>query len=243
MLELIKVKTSTGGKKVVSARELHEFLGAKTEFKDWMPRMLEYGFTDKIDFSSFLSESTGGRPSIDYILSIDCAKEIAMIQRTDKGKQARLYFIECEKIAKQIKPLVLPTRLEYAQLLLNAETEKEVLQLQNDLQAAEITKTAPLVKYSKEVLQSTTGIRTTLIAKEFGMSAIAFNDKLCKMSIQYKQNGTWVLFAKYQNLGYTQTVTTPINTSDGPKTVLLTVWTETGRLFIHNLFNEKLKTA
>lgn len=97
MNELINIKTSETGEPSVSGRELHEFLGVKTLYKDWFPRMVEYGFTEGKDFSSFLSESTGGRPSTEHLLTIDMAKEIAMIQRTDRGKQARQYFIQVEK--------------------------------------------------------------------------------------------------------------------------------------------------
>nr|WP_233788931.1 antA/AntB antirepressor family protein [Chryseobacterium scophthalmum] len=98
MKTLINI-TQQNGKRAVSARELHQFLEVKTDFKDWMPRMLEYGFEEGLDFSSFLSESKGGRPAKDYVLTIDTAKEIAMIQRTPKGKEARQYFIEMEKVA------------------------------------------------------------------------------------------------------------------------------------------------
>ena len=97
MNELINIKTTETGEPSVSGRELHEFLGVKTLYKDWFPRMVEYGFTEGKDFSSFLSESTGGRPSIDHLLTIDTAKELAMIQRTERGKQARQYFIQVEK--------------------------------------------------------------------------------------------------------------------------------------------------
>ena len=97
MNELINIKTSETGEPSVSGRELHEFLGVKTLYKDWFPRMVEYGFTEGKDFSSFLSESTGGRPSTEHLLTIDMAKEIAMIQRTERGKQARQYFIQVEK--------------------------------------------------------------------------------------------------------------------------------------------------
>ena len=97
MNELIKITTNEVGEPTVLGRELHEFLGVKTLYKDWFPRMVEYGFTEGKDFSSFLSESTGGRPSTDHFLTIDMAKEICMIQRTEVGKQARQYFIQVEK--------------------------------------------------------------------------------------------------------------------------------------------------
>lgn len=81
----------------VSARELHEFLEVKTAYKDWFPRMCEYGFTEGQDFCSFLSESTGGRPGQDAALTIPMAKEICMLQRNEKGKIARRYFLELEQ--------------------------------------------------------------------------------------------------------------------------------------------------
>jgi anti-repressor protein len=92
MNDLIKINYSKE-EPTVSARELHQLLEVGAYFKDWFPRMCEYGFTQGIDFSSILSQSTGGRPSTDYYITIPMAKELCMIQRTEKGKQARKYFI------------------------------------------------------------------------------------------------------------------------------------------------------
>ena len=83
MTELIKITTNDEGKQLVSARELHEGLEIKTRFNDWVNRMIEYGFEEGIDFSSFLSESTGGRPSKDYIITIDMAKELCMVENNE----------------------------------------------------------------------------------------------------------------------------------------------------------------
>lgn len=96
MNELIKI-TYNNDRPAVSARDLHDFLEVKTAYKDWFPRMCEYGFTEGEDFCSFLSESTGGRPAQDAVLTIDMAKELCMIQRNEKGKQARQYFLQIEK--------------------------------------------------------------------------------------------------------------------------------------------------
>lgn len=63
-------------------------------------RIADYGFEDGKDFCSFLSESSGGRPSKEYHLSLDMAKELSMVERNEKGKQARQYFIVCERRAK-----------------------------------------------------------------------------------------------------------------------------------------------
>ena len=96
MNEIIKVNYEND-RPTVLARELHDFLEVKTAFKDWFPRMCEYGFSEGIDFSSFLSESSGGRPAQDAQLTIEMAKEICMLQRNERGKQARQYFIQLEK--------------------------------------------------------------------------------------------------------------------------------------------------
>lgn len=94
--ELIKVDYS-GNKPAVSARELHEFLEVETPFNKWFPRMCEYGFSDGEDFQTFLSESTGGRRGQDAAITIDMAKEICMLQRNEKGKMARQYFLQLER--------------------------------------------------------------------------------------------------------------------------------------------------
>ena len=96
MNELIKVDYSTD-RPTVSARELHEFLEVETPYHKWFPRMADYGFLEGQDFWTFLSESTGGRPAQDAQLTIEMAKEICMLQRNERGKQARQYFIQLEK--------------------------------------------------------------------------------------------------------------------------------------------------
>jgi anti-repressor protein len=98
-MEIIKINLRNG-EQVCSARELHDFLEVKEDFTDWCKRMFEYGFEQHRDFTRIFGKSTGGRPSTDYALSLDCAKEFSMLQRTEKGKQARQYFIACEKAAK-----------------------------------------------------------------------------------------------------------------------------------------------
>lgn len=101
MKELIPIKEENG-KKAVSAKDLHQFVDAETRFDIWIKRMLEYGFTENADFQCLIKNvqmPNGGFKSVldDYALTIDCAKEISMLQRNEKGKQARQYFIEVEK--------------------------------------------------------------------------------------------------------------------------------------------------
>ncbi|MBF0568913.1 MAG: antA/AntB antirepressor family protein [Nitrospirae bacterium] len=84
-------------KQTVDARRLHGFLEAKTESKNWIVRRInDFGFEEEKDFRSFLTESTGGRPTKEYAITLDMSKELSMVERNAKGKQARQYFIECE---------------------------------------------------------------------------------------------------------------------------------------------------
>ena len=101
--ELIKVNKENN---TVSARELHEFLEIGTRFDKWFRRMCEYGFNENDDFIRVAQKcpTLGGiQTIIDYAITLDMAKEISMIQRTKKGKQARQYFIQCEKFIQDSK--------------------------------------------------------------------------------------------------------------------------------------------
>lgn len=111
-MELIKI-TEQNGERAVNARELHQFLEVETRFNDWISRRIEeYQFIEKQDFEVLLKNeknSNGGRPLKEYIISIDMAKELSMVERNEKGKLARLYFIEMEKKAKEPQQRLLPT--------------------------------------------------------------------------------------------------------------------------------------
>ncbi|AMA48091.1 antA/AntB antirepressor family protein [Flavobacterium covae] len=104
MQQLIKI-TENNGNRAVSARELYEFLEVETQFTKWCTRMFDYGFEENIDFILVKNDQNKVSKSnpIDYALTIDTAKEISMLQRTEKGKQARRYFIEMEKVATNQK--------------------------------------------------------------------------------------------------------------------------------------------
>ena len=165
MSDLIKITTNEEGKQLVSARELHDFLEIKTDFRKWFPRMCEYGFEENIDYTPVkfvhpmnLQECT------DYAISIDMAKELSMIQRTEKGKQARLYFIECEKKLKTIdnkaqllldiynggeKAIAASKKLhEIEAAPIKAELKEANIQLQKDKQWWSIKRTAIMTNTS-----------------------------------------------------------------------------------------------
>lgn len=125
MNEIIKVDADT---QTISARELHERLNIGTRFNDWFPRMCEYGFIEDEDFYSKMSKTeNGGRPSVEYDISIDMAKQICMIQRTPEGKACRQYLIDLEK-AWNTPEQVMARALRIANnTIANLKTDKERL--------------------------------------------------------------------------------------------------------------------
>lgn len=131
--ELIKITTNEEGKKLVSARELHEFLGLQKRFSAWIEQYIkkdnEYLFIEGEDFTSVLTSTVvnnGAKRELqDYAITINMAKEISMVTKNDKGKQARKYFIECEKQLKQSQQPQLPqTYLEALKSLVASEEER-----------------------------------------------------------------------------------------------------------------------
>ena len=99
MNELIKINYDSENP-TVSGREVHEFLEIKTPYHIWFSRATDYGFVENVDFIGFeqkCSKPQGGRPSIDHALMLDMAKELCMLEKNERGKQARQYFISIEK--------------------------------------------------------------------------------------------------------------------------------------------------
>ena len=157
-------------KPTVSGRELHEKLGIKTAYKDWFPRMCEYGFTEGEDFCSFLSGSTGGRPATEHQLTIEMAKQICMIQRTEIGKQYREYFIELEK--KWNSPeLVMARALKMA----NQQIERVTAQLETV--NAKLEEAKPKIVFADAVSASKTSILIGDLAKIIRQNGVEIGQK------------------------------------------------------------------
>ena len=133
MSDLIPIQDQGDGVQAVMGRDLHKFLEVDTEYRHWFPRMVEYGFVAGQDFTVKNDRNpNGGRPALNHIITLDMAKEISMIQRTDKGKQARQYFIECERRARSPKiDASQITRMELIQIAMNAEQERLALDAKN----------------------------------------------------------------------------------------------------------------
>lgn len=236
MTNLIKINFESEDRPTVSGRELHDALEVKTAYKDWFPRMCEYGFEEGKDFSSFLSESTGGRPSTDHILTLDMAKEICMIQRTAKGKEFRKYFIEVEK--NRNDPVMVLGRAYKVLERKNNELQEKNLEFENTIavQSQQLVEMKPKASYYDVVLNAKNLLSTTKIAKDYGKSAVWLNNYLHEKKAQYKQGDIWLLYQKYAQQGYTSTKTSICNGSDGTEHAKVhTYWTQKGRLFIYDL--------
>ena len=127
MNQLIKITQNENNESVVSGRELHKFLEVKTRYSIWFDRMVEYGFAENIDYVALVQKRTTAQGNqteyIDHALKLDMAKEISMIQRTAKGKEARQYFIQVEKEFKKQQLQIPTTQRELVQLALSANEE------------------------------------------------------------------------------------------------------------------------
>ena len=235
MNELIKINYDSE-RPTVSGRDLHEALKVKTAYKDWFPRMCEYGFIEGTDFCSFLSESTGGRPAMDHQLTINMAKEICMIQRNEKGKMFRQYFIQVEE--KWNSPeAVMARALQFAnnQLEKLKSSNQELVEViaAKDQQIAEMQ---PKASYYDLVLNCKDLVSISVIAKDYGWSARRMNNYLHEKKVQYKKGKIWLLYQKYAEKGYTSTKTQTYAGNDGNMhTSVHTYWTQAGRLFIYDL--------
>lgn len=154
MNQLINITQNENNDQVVSGRELHEFLEVKTPYHIWFERMTEYGFTENVDFIGFEQKSSklGGRPSQDHALKLDMAKEISMIQRTAKGKEARQYFIQVEKEYKQQQQVPLTLDQQIAAIATGYGSVKEELVEVKD-QVADLTNRFGLPSNKAKVLQ------------------------------------------------------------------------------------------
>lgn len=232
MNELIKINEENK----VDGRELHEFLQVNTPYHIWIERMIDYGFTENEDFTTVnknVRRADGTlMPQIqkEHLMTISMAKEICMIQRNERGKQARLYFIECEKRLKALNP---PLSLgeQMAQGLLAAKKLLDQTKLELTQAKQLVHELQPKATYYDLVLQNKSLLSVTKIAKDYGKSAIWLNTKLHEYGIQFKQGDQWFLYQRYAQNGYTQSDTHVI---DDTHSRMNTKWTQKGRLFIYD---------
>ena len=240
MNELIHVAFENYERPTISGRELHEFLGVNTPYKQWLDRMVEYGFTEGEDFCTILCESTGGRPSTDHQLTIEMAKELCMLQRNERGKQARQYFIQLEQDWNSPEK-VMARALDIAhKQLTELRTENTALLAENEMQRQAIADFEPVRQYVDTILSSKDAVAITQIAADYGMSARQLNKILHEAGVQHKINDQWILYKKHMGKGLTVSRTIHFKRSDGrADTKINTCWTQKGRMMIHNLLTER----
>ncbi|AYB38519.1 antA/AntB antirepressor family protein [Brevibacillus laterosporus] len=197
-MELIKINQTERGM-TVDARELYEFVNVATPFHKWIERRIEtYGFQNERDFWTFLSESTGGRPSTEYELSIGMAKELCMVENNEKGSQARKYFIECERRLKSLVPTTkgfleekVSVHFSIAERLEKVSGVKKGIAIACALQSIEKETGIDTREYVK-LLPAAEHEVGRMTATELGMQvggkrAVEINKRLFELGLQYQR--------------------------------------------------------
>lgn len=194
MNELIKITTNEKGEQLVSARELYRGLGlARTKWTPWYEKNIKNNefFLENVDWTEVSLEVTGNKTT-DFAITLDFAKHIAMMARTEKSHEFRNYFIECEKKLREVAitpSYAIEDPIERAKAWIKEQEEKRELEERN-----------------KRLIHANKTYTATELSKELGFtSAQALNKDLEEKKIQYKVNGTWVLCARYSDKGYTST--------------------------------------
>lgn len=232
MNELIKIN---GDK--VDGRELYEFLQIKTDYTHWFERMCEYGFTEGIDYLTKMtdrSDGKAGKPKINHDLTISMAKELCMIQRTDLGKQARLYFIECERRLKESKAPALPdfTNPVIAARAWADEVEKK------QLAEAKVKELEPKADFYDAVADSETLFSMADTAKVLDMGI--GRNKLFEF-LRYKKilQGDNIPYQKYVTAGYFKVVEGKYEVNENVVVTKTTYVKQKGIDYIRKLLSKK----
>lgn len=234
MNALLEIKVDENQEQVISGRELHMFLGIETPYTKWFERMLQYGFENGRDYTdknvSVLSEKREREyTQLDHLMKIDMAKELCMLARNEKGKQARQYFLEVEREWNSPEKVM-------ARALNIANNTINNLKLENSMQKQMIAEFKPVKEYVDTILSSTDTVTVTQIAADYGLSARALNKILWEEHLIHNVNGQWILYKRWMNKGFTKSETINVPRADGSsKVVMNTKWTQKGRLKIHEI--------
>lgn len=244
--ELIKITTTEDGKQLVSAKELYLGLGLnKSNWSRWYVTNIQKNefFDESVDWTGVRHDDEANE-TMDFAITIEMAKHLAMMAKTKKSHEYRNYFLSCEKeLKQQLQQPQLPTDyLSALKALVASEEEKQKLKANNDKLLIEnndqktlIEELQPKANYSDTVLRSPSLVTVTQIAKDYGMSAVAFNKLLKDLGIQFKRGGQWFLTFKYHANGWTQSETFVKCNGDSK---LSTKWTQAGRLGLYNILKD-----
>lgn len=220
MNEIIKISYENDTP-VVSARELHEFLEVGTDFRHWFPRMCEYGFSEIENYTPVIFDHPlNGQPTTDYAITVDMAKELCMLQRNDRGKQARTYFVQLEKAWNSPEAVM-------ARAIKMAEKQINTLQLQIEDQR-------PLVEFANTVAKSCDNILMRDMAKLLCDEHVIIGEKrlyklLRKHDVLMSSNDPYQSFV---DRGYFVVKETPYNTPYGEELNRTTLVTPKGQIWL-----------
>lgn len=232
-----------GNEPTVSARELYKSLEISKRFSAWFETNSQ-GFIENEDYRGVYlkvrGNQHGGEQEIqDYSLSVDMAKHICLMSRTEKGKECRQYLIDLEK-AWNTPEQVFARALKMAdQTIAKLKGSVETLTAEVSVKNQIIGELKPKADYYDEILKNPGLVTITQIAKDYGMSGKKMNGILHDLGIQYKQSGQWLLYDKYSKNGYTHSETVDIVRLDGRRDVKMnTKWKQKGRIFLYNMLKE-----
>lgn len=236
MKDLIKVQVKND-QQLVSARELYKGLGLKGRFSRWFKTNSEL-FTENKDFyectlGTVVKSGNGTlRRYDDYIISIEMAKQLAMMARTERSKQYREYFLDLERKWNSPQEIV---KRGYA-ILQNENTQ---LKLENKNLGIQLEEANRRASYLDVILGVKNAITVTQIAFDYGYSAKKFNKLLEKFRIQHKVHGQWILYKVYMGKNYTSTHMDHWTDKAGrPQATPRTLWTQKGRKMIYDVLKE-----
>ena len=199
LFTLVNRPVAGQAQQTVNARELHTFLENRDMFANWIKdRIEQYGFVENQDFVRYLENSKkplGGRPSIEYALSLDMAKELSMVERNAQGKQARQYFIDCEK---RLSGSLIPQTFSEA-LRLAADLAER-----NQQQAAQIAELAPKAEALARIEVAQGDLTVTQAAKMLKMQPKQLFDWLAQHGWLYRSGGSgvWLGYQDKVHSGY-----------------------------------------
>lgn len=215
MNELIKVDFET---QTVSARELHEGLEIGTDFRKWFPRMTEYGFAENSDWKRVYQKCPtlgGDQNMVDYLISVDMAKQICMLQRSEKGRQYRQYFLDLEKAWNTPEQI-------FARALKLADKEIEKLRSNNLELLEDIQRMKPKEIFADAVAASHTSILVGDLAKLLKQNNVDIGQKrlfawLRDNGYLIKRNGSdWNMpTQRSMELGLFEVKESTVNNPDG----------------------------
>lgn len=238
-MNLIPVNVSKNDEQYVSGRDLHMFLEISTPYTMWFNRMCEYGFVENVDYMTDHKKVIRAdgkvmpQTQLEHNLTIEMAKQLCMLARNDKGREAREYFIEVEKEWNSPEK-VMSRALKIANNVIN---EQKVIIAQQEQQIAEFQ---PVRDYVDEILSSTSTLTTTQVAADYDLSARALNKILHEAKLQRNVNGQWILYKDEMGKGYTKSETFTFTRTDGRlDSKIQTKWTQKGRLRIHEILTDK----